>query len=146
MRKGFLYPVLCKFIGNSGLNPQSEVRQPETHLFSLAFIYLLFFFDSAVSLSISVSLTPGSVFFFFLTLTQAWIIQNDWANSPGVSIITNVFPLVSFLLNHCSCFRYHCFFRVIQPSLFPDPLISSQATSVICESVQDEQYFTFSSI
>lgn len=143
MRKWFLCPVLCKFIGNSGLNPQSEVRQPETHLFSPAFIYLLFFFDSSVSLSISGSLTPGS---FFLTLTQAWIIQNDWANSPGVSIITNVFPLMSFLLNHCSCFLYHCFFQVIQSSLFPDPLILSQATSVICESVQDEQYFTFSSI
>jgi len=64
MRKGFL----CKFIGNSGLNPQSEVRQPETHLFSSVFIYLLFFFDSAVSLSISVSLTPGSVIFLFVLL------------------------------------------------------------------------------
>ncbi len=109
MRKGLVCPVLCKFTGSSGLNPQSEVRQPDTHLFSPAFIYLLSFFDSAVSLSISVCVCLFLLAAFF-TLTQAWIIQNDWANSPDVSIITYVFPLVSFLLIHFSCFLYRCFF------------------------------------
>ncbi len=109
MRKGLVCPVLCKFTGSSGLSPQSEVRQPDTHLFSPAFIYLLSFFDSAVSLSISVCVCLSLLAAFF-TLTQAWIIQNDWANSPDVSIITYVFPLVSFLLIHFSCFLYRCFF------------------------------------
>ncbi len=145
MRKGLVCPVLCKFTGSSGLNPQSEVRQPDTHLFSPAFIYLLSFFDSAVSLSISVCVCLFLLAAFF-TLTQAWIIQNDWANSPDVSIITYVFPLVSFSLSTSLAFSTAASSGVIQSSLFPDPLISFQATSVICESVHDEQCFTFSSV
>ncbi len=98
MRKGLVCPVLCK-LTSSGLNPQSEVRQPHTHLFSPAFIYLLSFFDSAVSLSLHLCVYLSLSFF---TLTLAWIIQNDWATSPCISVITYVFRLVSFLLIHFS--------------------------------------------
>ncbi len=144
MRKGLVCPVLCK-LTSSGLNPQSEVRQPHTHLFSPAFIYLLSFFDSAVSLSlhlcVCISLSP-----FLL-----WLCMN---NSKWLGNFT-------LRLSYHLCFSagifspYPLLFSTpassgggggIQSSLFPDPLISFQATSVICESVHDEQCFTFSSV
>lgn len=94
MRKGLVCPVLCKFTGSSGLNPQSEVRKPDTHLFSLAFIYSLFFFDSAVSLSISISLTPGSFFFFYSDSSMnnsKWLGKFTWRLNYHLCFSSGVF-------------------------------------------------------
>ncbi len=89
MRKGLVCPVLCKFTGSSGLNPQSEVRQPDTHLFSPAFIYLLSFFDSAVSLSISVCVC--------LFLLAAFLLDSGMNNSKWLGKFT-------WRLNYHLCF------------------------------------------
>lgn len=137
MRKGLVCPVLCKFTGSSGLSPQSEVRQPDTHLFSPAFIYLLSFFDSAVSLSISVCvcLSPGSFFYSDSGMNNSkWLGKFTWRLNYHLCFSSGVFSpypllLLSLPLLLLGWFSHHCFLTPSYRSKLPQWSVSQYMMS-----------------